>query len=81
MNLIHQFDYYTGAEMGPMFVIVNEYGKDWSAAGNDVFRLDRAIGEPAEAHRSNFLHPVFYYYKTPPTGRGGEGRGGWGRKW
>ena len=31
--------------------------------GKDVFRLDRAVGEPSNAHNSNFLHPVIYYFE------------------
>ena len=34
----------------------------------DTFRSDRATGEPSDAHNSNFLHPVFYFYKHPPKG-------------
>ena len=34
----------------------------------DTFKPDRATGEPGEAHKSNFLHPVLYFYKNPPTG-------------
>lgn len=33
----------------------------------DVLRVDRAIGDPEYADRSNFLHPVFYHYKEPPN--------------
>ena len=32
----------------------------------DVLREDRAEGDAVFAHRSNFLHPVLYYYKDPP---------------
>jgi hypothetical protein len=45
-----------------------EYGKDFSGPGNDVFRLNRATGESSDAHKSNFLHPVFYYFDELPTG-------------
>ncbi|XP_070580581.1 FAD-dependent oxidoreductase domain-containing protein 2-like [Ptychodera flava] len=50
-----------------VIVIVMEYGKNFSGPGKDIFRGDRAIGEPMEAHNSNFLHPVFYYYEQLPT--------------
>ena len=33
----------------------------------DTFRPDRATGDPLEAHRSNFVHPVLYYYPAPPS--------------
>lgn len=32
----------------------------------DVFRLDRVTSDPDEAHKSNFLHPVFYYFEELP---------------
>lgn len=50
-----------------MIVLNMEYGKDFSGAGKDTFKSDRATGEPGEAHKSNFLHPVIYFYKEPPT--------------
>lgn len=34
----------------------------------DTFHSERATGEPSDAHNSNFLHPVLYFYKEPPTG-------------
>ncbi len=34
---------------------------------NDVLREDRAIGDATRADQSNFLHPVLYYYSTPPA--------------
>lgn len=40
-----------------------------SGPGEDIFRSERATGDPQEAHVSNFLHPVLYYYKTLPTGK------------
>ena len=36
----------------------------------DPFREDRATGDPADAHNSNFLHPVIYFYRHPVQGRG-----------
>ncbi|XP_030840170.1 FAD-dependent oxidoreductase domain-containing protein 2 [Strongylocentrotus purpuratus] len=50
-----------------VLVLIMEYGKNFSGAGKDVFRSDRAVGEPEDAHLSNFLHPVIYHYKTIPT--------------
>lgn len=52
-----------------LIVMLFEYGKNFSGAGKDIFRGNRATGEPSEAHKSNFLHPVFYYYQQPPTGK------------
>ena len=40
-----------------------------TGAGKDVFKYDRAVGDPEEAHLSNFLHPVIYHYKHLPTGQ------------
>ena len=57
----------TGHEVDSLIAVVFEYGPDFSGPGNDIFRPDRATGEPSEGHRSNFLHPVFYYYKKLPT--------------
>ncbi len=68
MNALPDFKSHTGHEVGPVIVLVLQYGANFSGPGNDIFRADRATGEPAEAHLSNFLHPVFYYYKTLPTG-------------
>ena len=33
---------------------------------NDVLSEDRVTGDPIEADKSNFLHPVIYYYRQPP---------------
>jgi len=46
-----------------------QYGLNFSGPGNDIFRTDRATGEPSDAHNSNFLHPVFYYYDRLPSGK------------
>ncbi|XP_041473338.1 FAD-dependent oxidoreductase domain-containing protein 2-like [Lytechinus variegatus] len=50
-----------------VLVVIMEYGKNFSGAGKDVFRSNRAVGEPEDGHLSNFLHPVIYHYKTIPT--------------
>ena len=34
----------------------------------DFLSEDRAIGDPSSADKSNFLHPVLYYYKEPIEG-------------
>jgi len=51
-----------------MLVIVLEYGEDYHGPFEDVFREDRAATDPRYAHLSNFLHPVLYYYQSPPNG-------------
>ncbi|KXJ26579.1 FAD-dependent oxidoreductase domain-containing protein 2 [Exaiptasia diaphana] len=66
VKLVNEFQKHTGYPEGPMIVLNMEYGKDFSGAGKDTFKSDRATGEPSEAHLSNFLHPVFYFYREPP---------------
>lgn len=68
INLIDELYKSSGHNATRIIAIVLEYGKDFSGPGNDIFRIDRATGEPAEAHHSNFLHPVLYYYDKVPTG-------------
>lgn len=67
IRLVHKFEEYTGRPAGPMIVLNLEYGKNFSGAGKDTFRPNRATGEASDAHNSNFLHPVLYFYKEPPT--------------
>ncbi|XP_076451217.1 FAD-dependent oxidoreductase domain-containing protein 2-like [Babylonia areolata] len=69
INLLHEFFTYTGRPASRVLVAVLEYGPDFSGPGKDIFRYDRATGDPSEAHTSNFLHPVLYYYKMLPTER------------
>ncbi|XP_025973743.1 FAD-dependent oxidoreductase domain-containing protein 2 isoform X2 [Dromaius novaehollandiae] len=52
-----------------LFVILMEYGRNFSGADKDVFYYNRAVGEAQHAWQSNFLHPVIYYYKRLPTER------------
>lgn len=67
VNLIDKLEKHTGHNANRMIVLIMQYGRDFSGPGNDVFRINRATGEPADAHNSNFLHPVFYYYERVPT--------------
>ena len=39
---------------------------DLQTHSNDVLHEDRAVGDPFEADKCNFLHPVVYYYSKPP---------------
>ncbi|XP_063283675.1 FAD-dependent oxidoreductase domain-containing protein 2 [Pelobates fuscus] len=55
------------AQDSGLFVLVMEYGKNFSGPDKDVFYYNRAIGEAMAAWRSNFLHPVIYYYRQLPT--------------
>ncbi|KAM9026314.1 FAD-dependent oxidoreductase domain-containing protein 2 [Ara ararauna] len=50
-----------------LFVVIMEYGKNFSGADKDVFYYNRAVGEAQHAWQSNFLHPVIYFYKHLPT--------------
>ncbi|XP_078483429.1 FAD-dependent oxidoreductase domain-containing protein 2 [Ciona intestinalis] len=48
---------------GSIMVTSLEYGKNFSGAGKDPFKSGRAAYGASVSHRSNFLHPVLYYYK------------------
>ncbi|XP_059476682.1 FAD-dependent oxidoreductase domain-containing protein 2-like [Neocloeon triangulifer] len=66
--LISRLSDYTGhSAEGPILVSLLEYGPEFSGPDKDTFRPDRAIGDPLEAHLSNFLHPVFYFYSHVPS--------------
>ncbi|XP_015717642.1 FAD-dependent oxidoreductase domain-containing protein 2 [Coturnix japonica] len=52
-----------------LFVVIMEYGRNFSGDDKDVFYYNRAVGEAQHAWQSNFLHPVIYYYKRLPTER------------
>ncbi|KAG7161775.1 FAD-dependent oxidoreductase domain-containing protein 2-like [Homarus americanus] len=67
VQLLSRLEELTGRKVGEVIVVLMEYGPDFSGPDKDTFKIGRAIGDPAEAHRSNFLHPVFYYYKKIPT--------------
>ena len=49
-----------------MIVLSLEYGKHFSGPGSDPFNSNRATGQASEAHESNFLHPVLYFYEQLP---------------
>lgn len=51
-----------------VIVMVMQYGPNFSGPGKDVFMESRSTANPHQAHKSNFLHPVLYYYKELPTG-------------
>ncbi|XP_042849105.1 FAD-dependent oxidoreductase domain-containing protein 2 isoform X2 [Panthera tigris] len=50
-----------------LFVIIMEYGRNFSGPDKDVFFHDRSVGHTEDAWQSNFLHPVIYYYRHLPT--------------
>ncbi|MGH0177408.1 UNVERIFIED_CONTAM: hypothetical protein FKN15_074937 [Acipenser sinensis] len=47
-----------------LLVITMQYGQNQT----DPLGQNRAVSDWREAWRSNFLHPVIYYYKTLPSG-------------
>lgn len=67
IHMIHKLSEMTGHAATRVIVLNLQYGAGFSGPGNDVFRSDRATGDPSEAHTSNFLHPCFYYYETLPS--------------
>lgn len=74
LNLLPNILKYTGYHIDPtrhsMFVLSLEYGANFSMAGKDHFGHDRAVGTVDVAHKSNFLHPVIYFYRDrAPTGK------------
>ncbi|XP_044157207.1 FAD-dependent oxidoreductase domain-containing protein 2 isoform X2 [Bufo gargarizans] len=50
-----------------VLILIMEYGKNFSGPDKDVFHYNRAIGDEKAAWRSNFLHPVIYYYRQLPS--------------
>ncbi|KAM9324489.1 FAD-dependent oxidoreductase domain-containing protein 2, partial [Gastrophryne carolinensis] len=69
LGILSSLEESTGRKVyGTGFFVLNmEYGKNFSGPDKDVFHYNRAIGEAKAAWRSNFLHPVIYYYKQLPT--------------
>ncbi|XP_074864570.1 FAD-dependent oxidoreductase domain-containing protein 2 isoform X2 [Carettochelys insculpta] len=70
VGILAELELHTGRKThNGLFVIIMEYGKNFSGADKDVFYYNRAVGEAQHAWQSNFLHPVIYYYKQLPTER------------
>uniref|UniRef100_X1ZGH7 FAD-dependent oxidoreductase domain-containing protein 2 n=1 Tax=Capitella teleta TaxID=283909 RepID=X1ZGH7_CAPTE len=67
-SLLPDFTNHTGTPLNRHFVVLLQYGSSYSGPGKDVFRKGRATGQADQAHRSNFLHPVIYYYDHPLSG-------------
>ena len=72
-RLLPSLPQHTRRPVNDVIVVVLQYGHDFLKAHTDVFRTNRATAFANRAHRSNFLHPVLYYYKTLPTGETREG--------
>ncbi len=68
LNLLHEFEEISGNQGDRLIVIVMHYGSNFSGVNADVFRENRAVGAADMAHKSNFLHPVLYYFPSIPTG-------------
>ncbi|XP_024056333.1 FAD-dependent oxidoreductase domain-containing protein 2 [Terrapene carolina triunguis] len=70
VGILAELELHTGRKAhNGLFVVIMEYGKNFSGADKDVFYYNRAVGEAQHAWQSNFLHPVIYYYKRLPTVR------------
>ncbi|XP_077195744.1 FAD-dependent oxidoreductase domain-containing protein 2 [Paroedura picta] len=70
VGVLQDLEWRTGRKVqNGLFVIMMEYGKNFSGPDKDVFYYNRAVGEAQHAWQSNFLHPVIYYYKQLPTER------------
>lgn len=70
VGVLQDLEWRTGRKVQDgLFVIIMEYGKNFSGPDKDVFYYNRAVGEAEHAWQSNFLHPVIYYYKQLPTGK------------
>jgi len=67
VNLIDKLPELSGHQFSPdrhsLVVFTFEYGRGFSRPGADNFRADRSVSEPNLASKSNFLHPVIYFYK------------------
>ncbi|KAM6306773.1 LOW QUALITY PROTEIN: FAD-dependent oxidoreductase domain-containing protein 2-like [Podargus strigoides] len=68
-GILAELEMQTGAAPNGLFIVMMEYGRNFSGADKDVFYYNRAVGEAQHAWQSNFLHPVIYYYKHLPTER------------
>ncbi|XP_078483409.1 FAD-dependent oxidoreductase domain-containing protein 2-like [Ciona intestinalis] len=67
-GLISRLEVISGHKVpGAVMVVGMEYGKNFSGPGKDPFHENRVYGDASQAHLSNFLHPVVYYYKRLPT--------------
>ena len=66
LQALPQFSSLSGHEVSGhgLIVLVMQYGKKKI----DYLGPDRAETDWTKAWKSNFLHPVLYYYDTLPTG-------------
>ncbi|XP_076305462.1 FAD-dependent oxidoreductase domain-containing protein 2-like isoform X2 [Tachypleus tridentatus] len=67
LQLLSYLHTYAGHKAEEVIVLSMEYGENFSGPGKDTLREDRAISDVEAAYKSNFLHPVFYYYQRIPN--------------
>ncbi|CAF1190191.1 unnamed protein product [Adineta ricciae] len=65
LRLLPRLGEITGYTSNSLLVLNMQYGMNYSGAGRDVFAFDRVSASVHTADRSNFLHPVLYYYQSP----------------
>ncbi|XP_064478427.1 FAD-dependent oxidoreductase domain-containing protein 2-like [Ornithodoros turicata] len=53
----------TGHRANEAILLTMQYGANFSGPRHDTFRFGRAVSDVEDAHLSNFLHPIFYYYE------------------
>ncbi|CAF1007257.1 unnamed protein product [Rotaria sp. Silwood1] len=65
VRLLPRLEEITGYTSDNLLILNMQYGMNYSGAGRDVFAFDRISASVDTADRSNFLHPVLYYYDSP----------------
>ncbi|UJR13885.1 hypothetical protein I4U23_000892 [Adineta vaga] len=65
LRLLPRLEDITGYTSNNILILNMQYGMNYSGAGRDVFAFDRVSASINTADRSNFLHPVLYYYQSP----------------
>ncbi|CAF4018527.1 unnamed protein product [Rotaria sp. Silwood2] len=65
VRLLPHLEEITGYTSNNLLILNMQYGMNYSGAGRDVFAFDRISASVETADRSNFLHPVLYYYDSP----------------
>ncbi|CAF1181873.1 unnamed protein product [Adineta steineri] len=64
IQLLPHIEEITGYTSNNLLILNMQYGMNYSGAGRDVFAFDRVSASVNTADRSNFLHPVLYYYNS-----------------
>ncbi|CAF4124910.1 unnamed protein product [Rotaria socialis] len=63
-RLLPRLEEIAGYRSENLLILNMQYGMNYSGAGRDVFAFDRVSASVDTADRSNFLHPVLYYYDS-----------------